>query len=391
MVGGVAFGLDRWGGSDQQSSGTSGGTPATAASLEAPESNTWIELRTEGAGPPRYRTDHGGAVYLPHRNSVLLFGSDTHLRNFDNRVFELLLERRRWSQPYERTPRYVMRTNAEGIRISGPDGRIPWPMHVYDSMVYDPAGERVVVVSGAKHTFIPAPGAQIDPVWAYSMDENHWTVLGGGAGAPSAFAAAAVYDPTRDAILAYAPLAETTPFVPLAGELDLARSGVWELGRDRSTWRRVSDGAHHRGWFNAEFDVANRAMLVFGGDRDDSSIWVYRVGDTVGAPGQWERRYPEGDSCPGGYYFPAAYDDRRRVTLFMPHDPESGKTISCIYDFSRNVVRRLPGADLPYLGLNYTMVYAEAQDVFILFTGSFSRGLPMRVWMLRLDLGSQGR
>jgi hypothetical protein len=360
---------------------------AQTALGDALPSNRWVEVSTVTAGLPVYRTDHGGAAYDPTRNSVFLFGSDTHARHFDNRIQELRLDDMTWHRPYERSPRYTLRTDARGVRVAGGRALYPWPMHVYDSMVYDPTLRALVVTSAPKHNFVPAPGAQLDGTWIYSATENRWSILGETTPeTPNFFASASVYDPGRDTIIGYAALAESAPFVPPAGEANVPRTGIWEIGPDRQRWQLVSSERHHWGWFNAEFDVANRAMIVFGGDPLDPSIWLYRVGAVAGEPGSWERRRPGGDQCPGGFYFPAAYDGQRAVTLFMPYDAGLSRTITCVYDAARNVVRRLPSADLPNVGLNYTMVYVANEDYFLLLTGSFSAGEVTRVWTLKLDL-----
>lgn len=351
--------------------------------------NVWVELETRNAALlPAFRTDHGGAVYDPLRNRLFLFGSDTHLRNFDNGLLELDLDDLTWRRPRERTPRFTLRTDAAGWRVAGGAGDVPWPMHGYDSVVYDRKLDRIVVVTGAKHSFVPAPGAQLDPIWAYAPETRDWSRLPLSGGRPIAFAAGAVYDSTRDVIMAYAALAEDTPFVPLAGEDDAVRTGVWELGPDRDRWLLASDELHHWGWFNAEFDSAHGVMLVFGGRARDSSVWAYEPAASPGAPGRWERRRPSGDPCPGGHYFPAAYDSKRQVTFFMPYDAERRRTVTCFYDYSANTTRRLPGAELPDVGQNYTLVYAEREDVLLLATGSFARNVPTRVWVLRPALGA---
>lgn len=348
--------------------------------------NRWVPLETSGRNPVTYRADHGGAAYAPDSNTVLLFGSDSHLRNFDNRVLELRLNDLSWNRPYAGSPRFAQRTDARGRRIAGIDQLLPWPMHIYDAMVYDTSNDEMLVFSGAKHSFIATPGDQSDPVWAYSPILESWRIVETIEGEdPNFFAAGAVFDSVRDTIVAYGSTADVTPFIPLGSEFEIVRTGVWELGPDRKTWVLASPGVHHWGWFNAEYDKSNRAMIVVGGNKNDSAIWQYETGRQFGAEGKWEKRAPVGDDCPGGYYFPASYDSKHEVTLFMPPDRSGKVTATCIYDAGKNITYRLPDADLPWVGLNYTLVYASKIDLFILVTGSFSRGEPTSVWALRLD------
>jgi hypothetical protein len=344
----------------------------------------WIEL-TSVAGPgPAYRWTHSGAVYARPRNSLILFGADEHLVSFDNAIYELRLDDLRWERHQAPSPAYALRTDGEGRRLAGLQALQPWPMHVYDAMVYDPAGDVVRVFSGPKHSFVPAPGAQSDPAWAYSLASREWRMapaLEGGL--PNFFAAGVVYDPGRDTVVGYASTTAATPFLPLAGEDEVPRLGVWELGPDRRSWQLATPEAHHWGWFNAEFDAAHGVMLVFGGTSRAGTVWSYRPGARPGEAGEWRRHAPGGDACPGGFYFPAAYDSRRGVTMVLPPHPSARRNLTCLYDFARDAWTRLPAADLPRLGLNYTMVYAAALDAFVLVSGGFFDGEPTRVWAFR--------
>jgi hypothetical protein len=317
----------------------------------------------------------------------LLFGADTHLVSFDNSVLELRLDDLVWVRHQPASPPYSLRTDSSGRRRAGLAQLSPWPMHVYDAMVYDPSSEVLRVFSGAKHSFMPAPGEQFDPAWAYDPRSRNWRMSPElQAGAPNFFANAAVYDKTRDTIMAYAASTAATPFVALAGEDEVQRRGLWELGPERRNWQLANAETRHWGWFNAEFDQRANVMLVFGSQSDpggDGALWVYQPGAAAGSPGSWHQRVPAGDRCPGGNYFPATYDSRRGLTLLLPPDRELGRTVSCLYDYARNSYRRLPDADLPLLGLNFTMVYASEPDLFVLVGGGFFSNEPTRVWVMK--------
>jgi len=343
----------------------------------------WTLVEPGGSAYPRFRWTHAGAAYQPRSNSLLMFGADTHLVSFDNAIAELRLDDLVWVSHPPASPRYSLRTDFAGRRVAGVLRREPWPMHIYDAMLFDPTRDQLRIFSGAKHSFLPSPGAQLDPGWSYDSVEG-WTMaepLSGGL--PNFFANAAVYDAARDTIIAYTSTRDATPFLPLAGEDEVPRVGLWELGPGRDSWLLASAETHHWGWFNAEFDGRAGLMLVFGGKLNDNSVWAYRPAARVGQAGVWERREPDGDDCPGGLYFPAAYDTRRGVTLLIPPDRKAGRSVTCTYDASSNTYRRLPGADLPFLGLNYTMVYSQQLDIFVLVGGDFFSGEPTRVWALK--------
>lgn len=351
------------------------------ASLPA---DRWTELVVDRGPAPAYRWTHSGAVYAASRNSLLLFGADEHLVSYDNAVYELTLDDLQWRRHQPPSPPYTLRTDLAGRRVAGIGEPQPWPMHVYDAMLYDPATDVLRVFSGPKHSFVPAPGRQADPAWTYDLVTHRWRMEPPlPDGLPNFFAAGVARDPRRDTVIGYASLAGVAPFLPLASEDETPRLGVWELGPDRRAWQLATTERHHWGWFNAEFDAAHGVLLVFGGASGPGNVWAYRPGAEPGQAGEWERHVPGGDACPGGYYFPAAYDSRRGLTLALPPHPTARRNVTCLYDYGRDRWTALPGADLPRLSLNYTMVYAAKLDAFVLVSGSFFDGEPTRVWAFR--------
>ena len=368
--------------------GPGASTPPGAGWDEGLPVEQWAEIRQVSGTAPYFRWTHSGAVHAASRDSLVLFGADSHLLSFDNSVYELRLKDLSWRRHQPPSPPWAMRTDRAGRRIAGIQQIQPWPTHIYDAMLYDPVADVVRVFAGDKHSFIPAPGAQFDPHWEYSLGDQRWRMAPEvEGGLPNFFAAGVTYDPARDTILGYASLAEATPFLPLAGEDEAGRTGVWELGAGRDQWRPASAEVHHWGWFNAEFDVAHGVMLVFGGSPGPGTVWAYTPGGEQASGGTWQRREPAGDDCPGGVYFPAAYDPSRRVTLIIPPARDGSRSLTCLYDYGLDRYTRLAGGDLPPLGLNYTLVYSPEMDVFVLLSGSFFEGEPLRIWALRLDPG----
>ncbi len=360
--------------------------PRTGWELKLPV-NRWIEMPVTLGPAPSFRWSHSGSVYDQSRDSLILFGADEHLVSFDNAIYELRLRDLKWIGHQPPSPPYAMRTDAKGRRVAGLQQLQPWPMHIYDAMIYDPSADSVMVFSGAKHSFVPAPGAQTDPAWTYALENRQWRMAPElQDGLPNFFAAGAVYDPLRNTVIAYSSTAVATPFVRLGGEDELPRIGVWELGPDRREWQLATSETHHWGWFNAEFDSRHGVMLVFGRPLGAGDVWVYKPGSVPGQRGEWQRRSPGGDLCPagGGYYFPAAYDSSRGMTLVLPPDVAGWRNITCLYDYGRDRWLRIEGADLPPLEINYTLVYSPKLDVFVLVSGSFFESEPTRVWALRL-------
>jgi hypothetical protein len=324
------------------------------------------------------RQAHAGIAYDSKRGRLLIFGSDTHGLDWDNEVHAFDPTSGRWETHYPRAPKESYRTDAAGHAIAGTDRLLPWAMHTYDNIVFDPGLDAVVVTATPEHNPIgkSVPGA-IHPTWIYDLKARQWRILANhGQPYPTFFAGASAYDPHRDVIAAY-------------------KRGMWELGPDREAWRKASEEGHHRIHYTMDYDARHGRFVVFGDHRGSDAVWTYAPGAGAGDRGTWERK--KATSCPAGQHFPVAYDNAQGVFLLVVDDtpyakdakgrlrPTGGASSSrtYVYDLERDRCVRLPGADLAPLGMNYMMVYDRFHRVFLLVTGDHRD--PPSVWALRLS------
>ena len=342
--------------------------------------NRWVSLPSTNPGNVGFRTDHGGAAYDSATGWLLLFGSDTHQRNYDNSVTAFDLRERRWRRLTQRSPRFAMRTDAAGRRISGLARLAPWPMHAYDSLAFDSRSRELLVASGARHSMTAAAGKQSDPLWAFDVDKATWRIVEPEGGAPVFFAAGVDIDENTGTLFGYASLASNSPLLRPATEYDLVRGGVWRLDADRREWSQIDPEANHFGWFNLEVEEAAQSLGVYGGSNRSDDVWEHRL-----QRGSWQKTQTGVAGCGGGFYFPAAYAAAHNATLFLPPKSNRSGSSTCVRDLSTGLTYKLPDATLPWVGLNYTMVYAPDLDLFVLVTGSFSRGERQAIKALRLD------
>lgn len=329
--------------------------------IAAPQDLTW------------HRQGHGSAVYDSRRGTVLLFGSNSHGENWDNSVHEFDPETRTWSTHYPPADPSTYRADAKGNRIAGPADRPqPWAMHSYDSVIYDPVLDALVVTTVSGHTPAPqdeAAKAQTDPTWVYDLPTREWRILETEGGpAPRIFAGASAYDSRRDVVVAY-------------GGNGSGMSGLFELGPDRRKWHQV-EAARHEIHFTMEYDDRRGVFAVFGDWGDSSKVWLYRPHRNPGRAGAWEERSPGGDACPGGQSLPVAFDTNAGVFLLISHG------VTCVYDpdGDRYIIlreARIPPMEQNYV-MNYHMVYDQRHRVFLIVTGEWNQ--PTTVWALRLDL-----
>lgn len=343
--------------------------------------NTW-SLLSQPAQANWRRQTHAGITYDSKRGTLLIFGSNTHGLDWDNEVHEFDPVIGRWETHYTRAPKESYRADAAGRAIAGTDRLLPWAMHTYDNIVYDPTLDAVVVSALPEHNPIrrSLPEAKIHPTWIYDLKTRQWRIFKNrGKPYPKFFAAASAYDSDRDVIAAY-------------------KWGMWEIGPERDEWKMATKEKgenHHNTHHSMEYDARHKKFVVFGDYHNSNAVWAYAPGPRAGDKGMWEKKL--GASCPPGQHFPVAYDSEHGVFLLVvdniPYAEDkkgrrkrTGRAKSSstfVYDLGRNHCVRLPEADLQPLGMNYMMAYDRFHKVFLLVTGD--QGKPAMVRALRLD------
>lgn len=348
--------------------------------LLALKPNTW-SLVSQPAKADWRRQTHAGIAYDSRRGTLLIFGSNTHGQDWDNEVHEFDPVNERWATHYPRAPKESYRADAAGRAIAGEGRLLPWAMHTYDNIVYDPGLDAILVSALPEHNPIrkKRPEANIHPTWIYELKTRQWRIFGNnGKPYPKFFAAASAYDSDRDVIAAY-------------------KFGMWEIGPERDEWEKASTEKHHKMHYMMEYDAKHKKFVVFGDYHNSNDVWAYSPGPRAGDKGVWEKKTPQGESCPPGQHYPVAYDSEHGVFLLVADNKNfnmdkkgrrkptarARSSSTFVYDFGRNSCTRLPGADLPPQGMNYMMVYDRSHKVFLLVTGD--HGKPPAVWALKLD------
>lgn len=326
------------------------------------------------------RQAHAGIAYDSRRGTLLVFGSNTHGLDWDNEIHEFDPVTGRWATHYPRAPKESYRADAAGRAVAGRGRLLPWAMHTYDSIVYDPRLDALVVSALPEHNPIrkSVPEANIHPTWIYDLKTRQWRIFANnGKPYPKFFAAASAYDSDRDVIVAY-------------------KFGMWEIGPERDQWKKATGEGHHKMHFTMEYDAKHEKLVVFGDYHNSNEVWVYTPGARAGDKGTWERKTPQGASCPPGQHFPVAYDSEHGVFLLVVDntpftEDKKGRrkrtaraksSSTFVYDLGRNRCVRLPDADLRPLGMNYMMAYDRFHKVFLLVTDDHGKS---EVRALKLD------
>ena len=349
------------------------------------EPNRWIRIRT--FGPVPLRPDHGGSAFDSTRQQILLFGADTHFRDWSNAVTAFDLNSQTWVRHYRPSPRYAMRADGSGNRISGIIGLMPWPMHTYDGVVYHSGLDALVAAAAPLHSLKAVPNGRFDPTWIYDLKTREWRIGAiTGEATPRLFAGTAIYDDRRNAVFYYNTVPAQLTHIPISWEGHDVVPELYELGDDQRDWWKVSQApALHSTRFSAERDSRRDEIAVFMGDAGDSRVRVYAYDDPQRTSGTWRTRSIRGGGCGPGSPYAVAYDDREGRFLILPAQGPGRPNLTCLYDPERNVVARLKSAVLPHLGMNYNLHYVSASRMFVLVSGASLSGGRAEVRVIRLD------
>jgi hypothetical protein len=350
--------------------------------LERIPANQWLRYHQPFYADWR-RQGHAGIAYDTQRATFYIFGSDIHGEDWDNSVHEFDPKTKSWSTHYPPADPGTYRIDKRGVGVSGDDRILPWAMHTFDNILYDPINDALVVTSKPDHNPISKTLGQsprIHPTWFYYLPLKTWLTPENMEQAfPDNFAGSSAYDDGRRVIMSYG-------------------SGLAELGPDRDEWRKVPVNKPHQLHHSMEYDSLRKQLFVFGDYHNSNTVWVYTPGHLPGEAGSWEKKEPGGDYCPPDQHFPVAFDKHNGVFLLVPDnnpgtptedDSKVGGATSSstfVYDPDHNEYQKLPGADLPAQRMNYMMVYDSRRRVFFLVTGDWQR--PPVVWVLRLELAS---
>lgn len=334
--------------------------------------NRWIKYHELQDGD-WWRKGHAGLAYDSTRGSLLVFGSDTHGEDWDNIVHEFIPNQRKWVHHGVNARPDSYKVNAKGYPVAGDIDLVPWAMHTYDGVEYDPNLDSLVVVASPSHNPISKerPKPESHPIWIYQLNNKKWSIFDGGNGItlPNYFGSATAYDKTDN-------------------NLFICKAGLWQLNLTNGSLEKVSDAPKclHR---SLAFDTWRRHLYLFGSYQRTSKVSRFNIGYFSEVSRNWEELTPGGDHCPPHDSVPVAFDEKEGLFLLVANDTKNsagGKqnsSTTCIYDPDTNTYEVLVNTKLPPVGMNYMMAWDKLHKVFFLLTGNWKDGVS--VWAMRLD------
>jgi N-acetylneuraminic acid mutarotase len=233
--------------------GGSGGDGKGLADLWAYDlaTNTWAELKPEGAAPPA-RAVHS-AVWDATGGQMLIFGGAPNTSSAFDDLWSYTPATNRWTE-------------------LKPAGVAPSPRSRH-SAVWDPASRQMIVFGGYSTSDLTnSTGAYTNELWSYSAAANTWSKLNAPGTQPPARARhSATWDPDDGQMLVYG---------GYVGGVDYL-ADLWSYRPATNQWMQLTgDGAapRPRSDQSAIWDSAGAGLLMYGGSGGDltSELWSYR-------------------------------------------------------------------------------------------------------------------
>jgi len=351
--------------------------------LEKLEPNRWALLHEQKPGDAvRFRLqEHGGGCFDTRRGRVVLFGSNTHGKDWANSPLVFDVARMEWTRLYPDDSRETYRADEKGLAVAGGKGDHPWAMHTFGAVEYDPGRDEMVVCCYPAHM---VPGRFSDalkdvwgtvrkhPTWTFRFAENRWVPLD--CDPVHFFPYATAFDPGRGVIVGY------------------GGPGIWELGGEPRKWTKIL-GDPKLGWHNnMVVDTKNRAVVVFGTHQNGDEVVVYR-------PDTREHRVmpTPGPRPPRDQHNPMSFDESAgRTVVVVDREGETREKVlaeTWLYDLGTDSWMRLPDATLPFgCGMNYTLFYDPRHKANLLVCSPPGKsGSAVSVFALRIDLAGVPR
>lgn len=358
-----------------------GGLAAPNPRLLSLEPNRWIKIHEQTAKDAvRFqRQEHGGSCFDTRRGRLVLFGSNTHGRDWENSPLLFDPATLAWSRLYPFDPPQTYSVTAQGIPVAGVHSDHPWAMHTFGAVLYDPVRDEMVVACYPAH-MVPGrfsnalkdlwPKVRRFPTWTYDWKTNRWQALK--CDPIHFFPYCAAFDTDRNAVLGHRP------------------DGIYELSGEPRRWNRLTDKVFLTGWHtNAAYDARQKALVVFGHNENRNDIEAFWP-----ATGRHRLMPTPGQRPPRDQHNPMAFVPEVGCTVVLVDRVIEGagekKSLAetWLYDLAADRWTSLPGATLPQgCGMNYNMQYDPRHQCLLLVTGDHRQATT--VWALRVQSRQQ--
>ncbi len=334
-------------------------TPPLNPRIEKMKVNEWVKLHEQKADDTvRFKLQgHGGSCFDSKRGRLILFGSDTHSRDWKNSPFFFNVADEKWSVAYPEDPKETYKVNDEGIPVAGKNGNHPWAMHTFGCVIYDVPRDEMVIVCYPAHMRPDKWGHAVKHLWGKIKRHPNWT-----------------FDCSTHT---WRPLpCEPRHFFPHCAAMDTDRhvligcagGKLAELSGEPRSWKSVKSKRFF-GWHdNCVYDSKEKALVIFGTNRNANDIVIYKP-----ATGEQTKMPTPGKRPPKDQHNPMCFNEGIGQTVIVvdrtpdKDGAEKSTAETWCYDLERDAWTQIPSATLPFAcGMNYNMEYDPNHKVCLL-------------------------
>jgi hypothetical protein len=348
------------------------------ATLMKLEPNKWVKIHEQKkTDKVRFRRQgHGGSCFDSKRGHLILFGSDTHSRDWKNSPFVYDVAKNEWSRMYPEDSVKTYAVTADGIPVAGEKGDHPWATHTFGCVMYDAGRDEMVICCYPGHMRPNKWGRATKhlwgkikkhPNWTMDLETRQWKALP--CKPQQFFPNSACFDSDRGVVVAH------------------RSGGIFELGGEPRKWKQTFRGRTIPGWGhdNCAYDAKNKKVVIFGTNQNANDIWAYDP-----AKKSVTKMPTPGKRPPKDQHNPMAFDPKVGKTVILVDKVlerdgrrvKKAQTETWLYDLGADAWTQITTATLPFgCGMNYNMEYDTNHGVLLLVAGGY-RG-STAVWALR--------
>lgn len=349
-------------------------TNLISPTLKKIEENTWVKIHQQKRGDAVYfqRQAHGGSCFDSKRGQLVLFGSNTHGKEFTNSPLLFDVVKNEWYRAYPNDAFETYTVTDAGLPVCGANADHPWASHTFGAVNYDASRDEMIVACFDDH-LVPGrftnkfqelwPKIKIKPTWSYNLENKKWAPLP--CVGVSFFPHSTTYDSDQKVIVGYQ-----------AGK-------IYELSGEPRDWKLLAKGGAF-GWHNnCAYDSKNKAFIIFGSNENSNDIGAYLTTSK-----EYKKMPTTGLRPPKDQHNPMEYNPEIGKTVVLvdrtkaKDGEEKDSTETWLYDLLKDEWSQIKNATLPFsCGMNYNMEYDPNNKVLLLVSEN-AEGT--NVWALKL-------
>jgi hypothetical protein len=138
--------------------------------------NQWIKIheQEDDDDVTFMRQAHGGSCFDTQRCRLILFGSNTHSKDWKNSPFLFDPIALTCSRAYPNDPPETYAVTENGLPVAGKNGNHPWATHTFGCVVYDEARDEMVVACYPGHMRPDKWGQALKHLWPSIKKHPTW-------------------------------------------------------------------------------------------------------------------------------------------------------------------------------------------------------------------------